>query len=512
VKLLSKGHEASPAGSVDTTMEESFLELSDDLDELAWLAADIAARVGDRQRALIRLHRHLDGDAVDVIERHMRAVAVGCDDVRRTAAEAALDTRGRGRSLASLAWLTRQRASLADRVRVLAGIAASTIVAAEWQSPSFAHSVRSAAGTSLGSVSVNEDDYRRDRHVEAVAYEDAYLHEYVGAPAGSDLRALATACGMAAVTTVLAFLGRTGALDGVVILGRSAYHENRELIRSMVPAERLVEVPDDDPDALVAAIVAVRPSVVMLDTLTNAPDVVMPDIPAVADAIAGDASDAVLVLDNTGRSCTFRPFETVADIRTIVIESLTKFPQFGLDRVTGGMIVARRDDARALDDLREHLGTNIADASITALPSPDRRRLDRRLSRLGRNAAFIARRLADAIGPSGRAVVGVNHPGLRDGDPGGSFLGGWFTVRFASDRDRPECHRRFVDLAIEEARRRSVPLVAGASFGFDVTRVYPIRSSAIAGRPFVRIASGMEHRLDVGRVADVLIAAARLAS
>jgi len=54
-------------------------------------------------------------------------------------------------------------------------------------------------------------------------------------------------------------------------------------------------------------------------------------------------------------------------------------------------------------------------------------------------------------------------------------------------------HHRFVELTIEEARRHQVPLVAGATFGLDVTRIYPTASTALSTPPFVRVSPGIEH-------------------
>jgi cystathionine beta-lyase/cystathionine gamma-synthase len=316
---------------------------------------------------------------------------------------------------------------------------------------------------------------------------------------------------MAAVTTVVAFLGRIGALAGPVVAGRSAYHETLDLLRAAVPAERLHEVDESDTANLVRAIETRSPSAIVLDTLANAPGVAIPDVVAVADAVARAAPHAILVLDNTGRSCTFRPFDLVRErARALVVESLTKYAQFGLDRVTGGIIVASSDDAVALDDLRERLGTNIPDASAASLPSPDRPRLERRLERIDRNATLLARRLADAIdGTGSRAVIGIEHPSLRADTASMRFGGGWCTLRFRADRDEPLGHRRFVEVAVDHARRARVPLVVGASFGLDVTRIYPISSSADAMVPFVRISAGIEHRSGIERLADTLVAASR---
>jgi cystathionine beta-lyase/cystathionine gamma-synthase len=178
--------------------------------------------------------------------------------------------------------------------------------------------------------------------------------------------------------------------------------------------------------------------------------------------------------------------------------------------VTGGIILASSDDAATLDDLREHLGTNIADASAAALPSPDGRRLGRRLGRIDRNTTLLARHFDRAIDSTAvRRVIGIEHASLRPDATSTRFGGGWFTLRFRADRDGPLDHRRFVEAAVEHARRARAPLVVGASFGLDVTRIYPISSSSGGVVPFVRISAGIEHRSGIERLAETLIAASR---
>ncbi|HEV8563297.1 MAG TPA: PLP-dependent transferase [Actinomycetota bacterium] len=511
----------SRARASGALLDRSFAELAADLDELEHLAADFSDRIRMNGRVLLRQRRHLHGDSLDLIEQHQRILIAAYDGIRRDTRELRLNTRHRQRSPELLAGLTWERAGCADRLRTLTGIAASTITASEWQSPSFAHSVRSNAGTSTGIVRANVDDYRRDRHQDAAAFEAAYLAAYVDPPDGRQLRALTTSCGMSAFTTILGFLQMEGKLEGSVVLGRSVYHECRDLVRSLVPPHRLFDVPEHPPEALCRAIARLRPAVVFLDTVGNAPGALVPDVAGAVRSMREAASEGYLVIDNTALSCTFQTFGLVTGDgpRLVMFESLTKYAQFGLDRVTGGVIVAEGRDAEDLERYREHLGTNIPDASVYAIPWPNRARLERRLERLERNAVVLAQRLREAALEAGRgAVVGADHPALA-GHPSHSiarglrFRGGWLSVAFAPRHDRPEVHRRFVELALEEARRRHVPLVAGASFGLDVTRVYPTASTAISGRPFVRISPGIEHICAIEELARAFRdAVARLAS
>ena len=363
-----------------------------------------------------------------------------------------------GRELARLHPSARARGHYAGLIRREYGVAAALATAADWQSPSFGHSLRSQAGRHEGRVRPHSDDYKRDRHPDAAAYEAAYLREFVRAPG---VRAFATNCGMSALTTILAFLD----VEGTILLGRSSYHETRELVRAAF-ARRVVEMDEAD---LVGALKQIRPGALFVDSLCNSRGLAVPELgPILA------AADCWVVVDNTCLGPVCRPFGSAAP-RLLVWESLLKLAQFGLDRANAGILLARGPGVDRLDSLREHLGTNVPDTSILSLPRPDRARLERRLARLERNAAILAERL------------GGFHPDV------GPLL----------QLDVPEPNA-WIARALEQARRRSVQVVAGTSFGFDHTRVYV---TAPGPDSFLRIAPGTEDRLRIETVAEALSAA-----
>lgn len=401
--------------------------------------------------------------------------------------------------------LAEDRRRLADVIRTLQGVSAALIVAADWQSPSFDHSVQSNAGRFVGRVTEHHDDYRRDRHPEGAGFEERWLSECVERAAG--LKALMTGSGMSAFTTILAFLAARARRP--VLMGRSCYHECRQLVHQSGLGP-VVEVDEMDPEAVIAAAADRRPGVIFLDSLSNSATVAVPDLRRIVEGLRGELT---VVIDNTGLSVSCQPFVMPRNprVRLIVFESLTKYAQMGLDRVTAGMIVASGEDAGWLDSLREHLGTNVADASVHAVPPPDRVVLERRLVRLDRNAMLLAEHVQrHAAG----AIDGAVHPALPSHRShrvarGLPFRGGFFALGFRDGHDRTRVHRRFVRAMLDEARRLGVPLVAGASFGLNTTRVYLTASTSDWGRPFVRIAAGTEHRLEVEALERVLSHAIR---
>ncbi|RDI73917.1 Cystathionine beta-lyase/cystathionine gamma-synthase [Gaiella occulta] len=400
--------------------------------------------------------------------------------------------------------LATEKRSLADLLRAEQALLAALVGAADWQSPSFLHSTLPAAGRQCGRIRPHWNDYKRDRHLDADAYERRYLRAMVDGPAG--LRALLTSCGMAAFTTVLSFLQLERRLERPVLAGAGLYHESRLLLEKALPG-RVQLVDEGDNGALLRSIDELRPSAVFLDSLSNTKWMPVPDLAAVLERLRG--SDTYLVVDNTGLSVACQPFALAGGpVRLIVFESLLKYAQLGLDRANAGVIVARRGDAELLAGYREHLGTNVADVAVHALPRPDRPVLMRRLARLQRNALILAERL----GEQAQGSVEIVYPGLP-GHPCArasrrlSFRGGCLSIVFRGTDASLRRERALVEAAVAEAARRGIALLAGSSFGFDTTRIYLTAARAECGEPFVRVAAGSEHRLELETLAAALAAA-----
>ena len=486
---------------------ESVSDLAADLGDLAGLARRTCARI-DGALEELEPHAARGSEAVGELVRLRRRIAMLRDELLTDRELAAAHV-----TEALVDRLAARKREAAGAIRTVRSFVAAAVTATDWQSPSFGHSGGPQAGRFAGRVTEHVDDYRRDRHGDAAWFERAFVHEYV--EADIPVRGLMTGCGMSAFTTILGWLILEVRPEGPVLLGRRSYHECRDLVLRAFRG-RVVEVDEGDSRAVIDAVAARRPAVVFLDSLCNAAGMDLPDIPGAARAMAscrgGGEDPSLLVLDNTGRSCSFQPFRLpeVASgaVRLVVHESLTKYAQFGLDRVAAGMILVLERDGESLDAFREHLGTNAGDQAPYLVPEPDRAALERRLRRLGRNAEALATHVEEVASREREAAVRAVHPALAAHRGHGLatnlwFRGGCLELDLGPGARR-EDRSRFAERVLEEARRRSVPLVAGASFGFDVTRVYVTAADAAAGTPFVRIAAGTEHRLGLERLKAVL--------
>ena len=493
--MQSRALSVAAVGMVDTALADLTEDLeamsdlvSEQVEALRRRRADIGgcASVSARVRVVV-------SDAIDGMLSRYAAIRSDVDEVRARTVGCADHER--------VADLARRRRWLAEHVRTLQSISAGVMVAADWHSPSIGGSVVCNAGPSQVRVTANHDDYKRDRHPDQGVWEMRWLAEMVDNPHRRPLGALMTASGMAAFTTVLTHV-LVEAGDGPLVVGRSLYHECRQLVHQT--GRTVIEVPEE---VLVEEAPPLSPAVVFVDSVCNAVGLPVTDVAGLIRRLAD--SDVLLVVDNTALSVASQPWRWITGsrrLRLIVFESLTKHAQLGLDRAAGGVIVASAAETERLDQLREHLGTNVADVVVHQHPTPNRARLERRLGRIGRNATLIAERLSRRAAVKGRRVR-IDHPGLGS-HPGGAmfadaeFRGGCISV--APHDDPVGFSRRFIRTALDLAAQRGVAMCEGTSFGLDTTRAYLTAATSIHSTPFLRIAAGTEDRLAIEAVAAVL--------
>ena len=499
--VAEAAHGPRPSGAPRRLLAASLADLDEDLEELLFLcrSAEAALDEAEGELSAARLHSatrdRLTGEFA-ASRRRYRLVGRSLLRLRQRA-----EREPPSRSL--LDELAEESASVRDRLRTEQALLAALVSAADWQSPSFLHSLAPKAGRQEGRIVPHWNDYKRDRHLDADRYERLYLQEIVDGQ--SELRALLTSCGMAAFTTILSFLSLEGKLEGPVIAGAGLYHESKLLLARTL-RDRVTFLDERDASGLLRAIED-RPSAIFLDSLSNTAWMPVPELLPLLEALRG--RETYLVLDNTGLSAACQPFALAADsVRVLVFESLLKYAQLGLDRTNAGVIVARDEDAELLEDYREHLGTNIADVAVHALPRPDRAVLSRRLARLERNALYLAARLEERS-PAGVEIV---YPGLPSHSCAGAaaeypFRGACFSIVLADRGPGLTRERGLVEAAVSEAAKCGIALLAGSSFGFDTTRIYLTAGRAECGEPFVRVSAGTEHRLTLDPLAEALAAA-----
>jgi cystathionine beta-lyase/cystathionine gamma-synthase len=489
-------------------VEQSCRDLAEDFDELVFVALSAADRL---EAALVEVERAGEGVLPALAGRVCGEGRALIDRLRLEARELGQLAQEAGAATdgGEIEALAGERCLRAELLRAELGLVAALVTATDWQSPSFGHSVSPCAGRQAGLIVGHETDYKRDRHLDAQSYEQAYVREFVGE---GTARALMTSCGMSAFTTILGFLLCEGLLrDRYVVIGRGLYHETKELLYGAIPSQ-VIEMDELVPPSIALAIEKFRPAAVFFDSLANTSRAPAIDLEWLMGLFGEGAESTFVVIDVTGTTAAGLPrlFPPPEGVRLVLFESLLKYCQLGFDRANAGVVVAWGEDAEALSRYREHLGTNVPDTAVHTLPPPNRAILLRRLARLERNARLVAERLEEAVAQArGRLVCEIVSP-LLESHPSHPiaarlpFAGSCLALRLAAGYEQPTWRQRLVEQALTTARRRGIRLIAGSSFGFDTTRIYVTADSAEYGEPFVRVAAGTEHRRAIGQLADAL--------
>ena len=500
--------------------EETQGDLVADFAELQALVRSGLARVQAHQTDLERMRQQyqpqtfeqLQTSASELEKKFQKILAAIDEDAQRVASSG-------GGSDTTLTEALAHKKALSDLARTVQSELASVLSAGEWQSPSFLHSVFSEAGSKTGAVQVGANDYKRDMYPDERAYAQEFVAAYVDQGPRLVPVAFPTSSCMAAITTVLGHL-RLGVKESDrILVGRSTYFQTKWILEHLFPGQ-VVYIDELDTEGIVAFAREHQPPIVVFDSIGNSGELPMTNVKELIPALARVLSrHATLVLDNTTLGVFAQPLHFLPvglHMRLIVVESLSKYHQFGFDRANGGILWTPAGlSIQELGHARIHMGTNLPDASLYVLHKPNRALFEKRLLRIGRNAQRLAERLDGVLKSSLGPASHIVYPGLPS-HPSYAwakdlpFCGGFFVIAFRPGKQKFSEYDAFVVRVFAEATRRGVPLIGGTGFGFTTTRVYVPGRTATEKDAFVRVSVGTETAGELEALGDVFIAALSL--
>jgi cystathionine beta-lyase/cystathionine gamma-synthase len=460
----------------------------------------------DKKRALTELNARFDPDYFSLINTQCSRLEQSCLDAK----EAIVKIKSEDDFLP----LIQKKHDIESKFHRLLSFIAAYEVAPNWQSPSFLQCRVDQAGRKKGQIKQANNDYTRDQHSEGNLYAQDFLHEYIDHLPTLFVKVFAVSSGMAALTTIINYLRGEHGITGNILIGKGSYFENKTAIKKSF--ENVIEGDETDMESWRDLLRLHRPKAVFFDSLGNNPSLTAPDCKRILDITNRELGrDVFIVVDNTGRSIFFQPFSRMVlgnSINLLCFESLNKYHQFGMDRVTGGIIygVAQKDGT--LYDYRDHGGTNIPDASVAALTVPNRTILHARLKRQERNAQFLSQSLSDILQSSkATKITKVTYPGLTShpGTQNTSFAGSIVTLEWQKKYQNATTYNHFVQKLLHHAEQKNIPLVAGSSFGLSITRLYVPASRVGQGTPFFRIAVGTETTWEIQRILELFTECSR---
>lgn len=490
----------------------SFQDLKDDFEELVFLVQSNLIRLKKFKKELKKAKKHIREESFDLIISKARSLQDTFKEYLKNLLQLQKQASNNKQcSLTLLRKLEENKNKYFDLIRTQQALIGVLITSTDWQSPSFTHSLFSMAGRQTGKIKGTINDYKRDVHLDEENFEKLYLKEYIDHPLKFSLHAYLTNSGMAAFSTILSFLLSEKKIKGEVLVGKSVYFQYKQILTKSF-SNQIIEVDEEQTDEIIKVIKEEKPRVIFFDSLCNAKNIPVPDLRKILPFIYQNATEQTyMILDNACLCVAFQAFKlakTSKKVRLIVFESLNKYFQFGLDRVTAGIIIAQGKDAGKIYEYRKHSGTNITDSSVYALPKPNRKMLEKRLKRHQRNASMLALHLQDYIDhQKNSGVEKIIYPGLPNHPcyqwtKDLPFQGSFFNIQF-SQKMNTRKYKLFLNMAINEAKKRKVNLAAGTSFGLNTTRIYLTSLWTDYGEPFIRISVGTENLLGVEKLKEV---------
>lgn len=362
---------------------------------------------------------------------------------------------------------------------------AANIVKDDWQSPSYLTSMATQAGRREGEIIGNITDYTRDQHDLSLGYEKKYAKEYLPRIGILPIEPYVTSSGMAALTTIIVMLHRMIGVEVTVLVGKHSYFQNLEILTKSFA--KVILFDENDESEWKELIEREKPSAVFVDSLCNESSLTKPPVPQIAEQMSKVLkAQSYLVIDNSMMATKFE-FKSVLRYRSsrlgiIGFESLNKYHQFGLDRVTGGIVWGNSIRLSVmLNQARRHAGTIIPDISVAMLPAPNRKIMRMYLNRIWENREILQNALGERVIGQGAQVV----------------------IKFEKKMSYEKI-QKIIKKIIAMAKKEKVQIVAGTSFGMPNTRVYLTARQSEYTEMFLRVSAGTEEREQIEKIADII--------
>ncbi len=387
----------------------------------------------------------------------------------------------------------------------------------DWQSPIYDATYEAGENRLVSGIREHVLDYKRDGHLDAIAYEKEYVEEYLSHLGCKNLKAYLSNSGMGSFSTAIQWIAHESNIASNVraMAVMPMYFENIHLARGYF--QDLIQVDMSAQGVnLLASLRLNKPNLVICDNVTNCGEVMYHDVDTILKWAKEETAEPVtLLIDTTCLPVFLMPYGWLADlpehVSVIMIESLAKYHQFGMDTVTGGIMMAQMSEAShsSFAKARARFGANISDSSVGALPQPNYSRMERRMKRHARNTRIVARAL-QSISQNQKGIVhsvswldeALSPDSIAVNLPW--FTGTCLTVRMKEGYKSIPQYREFEYKVMEKAREYGLPIALSTSFGFDTTRLYVTAPATKFEPPFLRISVGTETSSQIATFVSIL--------
>ena len=497
--------------SLQTDSSSNIIDVVDDLLELKYLIGNLK-KVQNKIDQYTNESSWSSGSSYKVLENLKEKLQQHLETVERVSSWTNINDLERVLGKIRLDFLS-MKATIREGFKINGALLSSR----DWQSPIYSSSFLNHDPTNRLTENIKEHvlDYKRDGHLDAKEYELNFFQEYLNHLGSDKLVAYLTSSGMSAFSTTLHWLsGELGMKKAVAV--SPMYFENIHLAEKFFA--NLIQINPQNTGRLIEKLNEIKPEIVMLDSVTNCGEVRKHDVEAVINWAKRAKHQVALVLDTTLSPATILPDNLLSDmpenVITVFVESLAKHYQFGMDAVTGGIIMVEGTEEihKSFRPTRARFGANITDASAGSLPKPNRQRLTRRLKRHSRNMEIMADSLLHSINEESGIFQSLSW--VQDG-----FLDiSWYRSPVMSINLCPQFnsvwhYQEFERAVLELAKERNHPVAFSTSFGFDITRFYVTAPSTDFEPPFLRLSVGTETLYQLKSLIEIVsVASEKLAA
>ena len=416
---------------------------------------------------------------------------------------------GESQEMASLLQSVRQEyISIKSALRLAYRKRGTTLCLSDWQSPSYLSSIPLGINRLNEGTSEKDWNYKRDGHLDALKYEEAFIREYAQHLGSKRLKSYLANSHMAALTTVLQWLAHEIEVGKTAVVLQPVHPETLKLTRAFFPNTR--ELRASGSEEILSCLRKDNPTVLLCEAVTSVQEVLASKIDVAFNWACNEATHKIaLVFDTSSLPLAMLPQALLGDIpdrvSILFVEDIARHHQFGLDTVTGGMIVAdmHNELQESFRLSRARIGTNVTDTSVGSLPKPNRERLLNRLQRHSSNATLLAQELETYLRQPASVIRSVSWL-----EPGSNvcpqYHGAAVTVRLHRAFRSVNFYRQFCTRLVESATERGLSVISRPGFGFDSSSISVSMPQDMFDEPCITISVGTETRAEIHMLVEIL--------
>lgn len=393
-----------------------------------------------------------------------------------------------------------------DKYRSIFKSFISLIINQSWQSPDYGYNIYPQHGINQKKIYSFYNDYQRYR-ADTLTFEEKVLKESNDI-SNTNKKAYLFNSGMSAF---LCLINSFKDFDSKIKIGsKNLYFE----IDSFLKYQNNIEFFDNQINDIIGFIKSNKPSFLFFDLLPNSPNLQEFNLKELFDFYISDPpnNETNIIIDTTLNFTNFNLSTYFKDLpeklNVFLYRSLQKLDQYGLDIVSGGILIHYGHSRLNIDGIRQ-MGFTPTEEQVLTLSLLPRNYLNYRYKIICRNSLIIAYHLKNL---KSEILEIVSYPMLATNLKSKNYQ---LTTELSFHRTESpllyfklndsfnlEEHNIFIKEFLHQTKLNNLPIVLGTSFGFNITRIMIINDQE--GKICIRLSAGTEKLKQVLDICSIL--------